>query len=280
MRVLLAVVASIALGSTAAAQRSHEELVARGRITQVHSARLFTMQGNVAGESEVLVVPPRAVSVSLVGSDVEVRGALRRFSGTEVGAAWKDIDEQTRRAFEGRRVLVATSLIATAPAPPAGESEVPAPAEPSSAEAGPSYALPVGQPTLDVRPTTLVDFINDFAGQLVSVSHARVVGVFAPGAFLIEPATSYQMMMDYRDRILVLVDGAQLTVSPQAIVSATVSVQGVARTLPDLRMKSGAQWPGRLTPEAIERLEVRAAILARSVRTPDGTELVAAAAAR
>lgn len=275
MRVLVAVVlASFAIGSVGAQPRSHDELVARGRVSQVHSARLFTMQGDVAGESEVLVVPPRPVSVSLVGSGVELRGALRRFSGTEVGAAWKDIDEQTRRAFEGRRVIVATSLIATTPGQPGlTEEQAPPPVQSAGAETGQSYALPVGQPTLHVIPATLVDFINDFAGQRVAVSPARVVGVLQPGAFLIEPATRYQKTMDYRDRILVLVDTAQLTVSPESIVSATVSVEGIARTLPDLRLKAGAAWPATLTPDAIDRLEVRAAILAQSVRTPDGTEL-------
>lgn len=280
LTVVLACVALTSAGHLAASSvaqppRSREEITARGRVAEVHSSRLFTMAGNVAGESEVLVVPPRPVSVSLVGSEVEVRGALRRFDSAELGATWNDIDETTRRMFSGRRVLVAVSLIATAP----GETrqiteETERPGETTSAAAtAPTYALPVGQPTLDVMPATLTGFIGEFAGQHVSVRHARVVGVFAPDAFLIEPATRYQMMMDYRDRILVLVDDARLTVSPDAIVSATVSVEGIARTLADMRLTAGTQWPGKLTPELVKRLEVRAAILARSVRTPDGTEL-------
>jgi hypothetical protein len=277
---VLASAAGIAASSSPQQQRPGEQLIARGQITQVHAARLFTMQSDVAGEPEVLVIPPRPVSISLAGSNVEVRGVLRRMNSVELGAGWNDIDDQARRAFGGRRVLVASSLMAMAPAEPgAARGQTAGFGEMSATETEPASRGAVSNTTLHIMPTTLVDFINDFAGQRVAVTNARVVGVLAPGAFLIEPATRHQMMMDYRDRILVLVDAAQLTVSAEAIVSATVAVEGIARTLPDMRLTAGTAWPAKLTPDAIERLEVRAAIVASSVRTPDGSELTSRAVA-
>jgi hypothetical protein len=255
------------------------ELTVKGRVAQVHSAKLFTLHGDVAGESEVLVIPPRRVSTALVGSDVEVRGALRRMSSAELGGAWKDIAEEVRRTFAGRRVIVATSLIATAPAETPSASQEAGPPEPATLQSAQTYALPVGQPRLRLMPNTLVDFINEFAGQHIAISNVRVVGVYQPTAFLIEPATRYQMTMDYRDRILVLVDAAQLTVTPDAIVSGIVSIEGIARTLTDLRLKAAGRWPAKLTPEMVDRLEVRGGILASSVRTPEGTELTSRAVA-
>jgi hypothetical protein len=103
-----------------------------------------------------------------------------------------------------------------------------------------------------------------------------VVGVFTPQAFLIESATSFPATLGTRDRILVLVreEGA-LRVAPDVIVGSNVIVVGVARTLVGMQLTREAPWPQRLTRKEIGRLEVRAAVLATSVRTAEGVELTA-----
>jgi hypothetical protein len=47
----------------------------------------------------------------------------------------------------------------------------------------------------------------------------------------------------------------------------------VARTLLGLQVTREVSWPEGLTPEAVQRLEVRAAVLATSVQTAEGIEL-------
>jgi hypothetical protein len=53
-----------------------------------------------------------------------------------------------------------------------------------------------------------------------------------------------------------------------------VTVSGVARTLLGMQANHDVPWPAVLTRDAIKRLEVKAAVLARSVRTPEGIDLV------
>jgi hypothetical protein len=126
---------------------------------------------------------------------------------------------------------------------------------------------------ITLRPATLADSINELAGHRVKILNARVVGVFESRAFLIESATRHQTLLGFRDRVLVLVDAASLSVSPELLVGSTVVVLGVARTLLGVRVSPVLPWPAKLTPELIERLEVRAAVLATSVQTPEGIEL-------
>jgi stage V sporulation protein SpoVS len=40
------------------------------------------------------------------------------------------------------------------------------------------------------------------------------------------------------------------------------------------RQETRAIWPAVLTREAVKRLDIKAAVLARSVRTPEGIDLV------
>jgi hypothetical protein len=121
----------------------------------------------------------------------------------------------------------------------------------------------------------LADNIEELAGQHVTILNARVVGVFAPNAFLIEPASSYAEILGHRDRILVLIEGAGLNVPAESLVGATVEVVGVARTLLGLKVSREVEWPAKLDPNSTQRLEVRAAVLATSVRTAEGTQLTA-----
>jgi len=129
-------------------------------------------------------------------------------------------------------------------------------------------------PTLvTLRPAMLAHNIQELAGQNVKILNARVVGVFEPHAFLIESATRYDETLEWRDRILVLIDGGKLRVPDDAIVASTVNVLGVARTLIGVQVSAEVPWPAKLNRDLIQRLEVRAAVLATSVRTAEGTEL-------
>jgi hypothetical protein len=124
-----------------------------------------------------------------------------------------------------------------------------------------------------VRPGMLAAQISELAGHAVKVPYARVVGVFNPRAFLIDTTTLLPPITGHRARVLVLVERGGLTVSPTSIVASTVTVAGVARTLLGVQVSREVPWPTELNPEAVERLEVRAAVLATSVQTADGVEL-------
>jgi hypothetical protein len=247
-----------------------ESIVAKGRVTEIHAPRLFTIKGTNAPGGELLVLTPRALSTPLTSTTVEVRGVVGRFTEAELKETpgWSEIDDRVRERLAGRAVLVATSLIGTmegdAPSAGAGaalRAQAPAPSRPGQA------------PTIILRPATLAGNIDWLAGRQVRILNARVVGVFESRAFLIEPATRYDQLPGQRDRILVLLDSASLRVSPSLIVASNVTIAGVARTLVGLQVTAEVPWPAKLNPDLIERLEVRAAILARSVQTAEGVEL-------
>jgi hypothetical protein len=128
-------------------------------------------------------------------------------------------------------------------------------------------------PRITLRPMTLAYNIDEFAGQRVRILDARVVQVFEPRAFVIEPATRYTMYKGLRDRVLVLIDAGTLRLPSEALGGSTVTILGNAHTLLGARVSPEVSWPRALDPNLIEHLEVRAAILATSVQTPDGTEL-------
>ena len=115
--------------------------------------------------------------------------------------------------------------------------------------------------------------IEEVAGLDVRMLNARVVRVFEPHAFLIELATRYEEAKGRRDRILVLIDSGKLRVPDDAIVASIVNVTGVARTLAGVQVTAEVAWPAELNRDLVRRLEVRAAVLATSVATPDGIEL-------
>lgn len=124
-----------------------------------------------------------------------------------------------------------------------------------------------------VRPGTLAAQINELAGHSVRVPYARVVGVVNPRVFLIDTATRLPPIVGHRSRVLVFVDAGGLRVTPEQIVASTVTIHGLARTLLAMQVGSEAVWPAELNPEKIEKLEIRAAVLAKSVRTAEGVEL-------
>ena len=133
---------------------------------------------------------------------------------------------------------------------------------------------PRGQPSrITLRPAALAHAADELAGQRVRIVDARVVGVFESKAFLIESAADYEAALGMRDRVLVLIEGASLRVSPDLLVRSSVVILGVARTLLGLRVSPEIPWPSTLDRDRMERLEVRAGVLATSVQTAEGTEL-------
>jgi len=124
-----------------------------------------------------------------------------------------------------------------------------------------------------VRPAMLAGHVALLAGHSVRVPNARVVGVFDPHVFLIESQTLLRPLVGFRDRVLVFVEGGTLRVSPETLVASSVTVSGVARTLLGMQVSREVPWPAALTRDAVERLEIRAAVLATSVRTAEGVDL-------
>jgi hypothetical protein len=136
-------------------------------------------------------------------------------------------------------------------------------------------------PITTVRPWTLGTFIEELAGQTVRVPDARILGVVNPRALLIESAASFfdrggpRTTPGLRNRVLVLIRDGALRVAPDTLVTSNVIVVGVARTLVGLQVTGEGPWPSELTRERIRRLEIRAAVLATSVTTPEGVDLTA-----
>jgi hypothetical protein len=241
--------------------------VVRGRVQTVHAARLFTVEDPPGSGHGVLVIAPDARATPAVGATVEAQGVIRRLDESDFDETpgWSDIDRESRARLSGRPALVAISLMSAR----SGQ----APRDAASRESSPVRRAIDEHIPATVRPATLADQIGDLAGHLVRVPYARVVGVFEPRAFLIDTATLLQPSIGNRNRVLVLVDGGALRVPPETLVASTVTIEGVARTLLGMQVGAEAPWPARVDREAIERLEIRAAILASSVHTADGVEL-------
>lgn len=129
-----------------------------------------------------------------------------------------------------------------------------------------------GLPIL-VRPSTLAAQIEELAGHEVRVPYSRVVGVLNPRVLVIDTATRLPALPGNRGRVLVLIEPGPLRIAANEVVSSTVTVLGVARTLLGMQVAREVPWPVELRADQIERLEIRAAVLASSVQTAEGIEL-------
>jgi hypothetical protein len=127
---------------------------------------------------------------------------------------------------------------------------------------------------ITVRPGTLGLLVDSLAGRSIRLTSARVVGVFDPRVFLVDTRTMLPPVVD-RDRVLVFIETGTLRVAPVLLVASTVTLSGVARTVVGMQVSREVPWPAALTPDAVKRLDIRAALLASSVRTPEGIDLVA-----
>lgn len=143
---------------------------------------------------------------------------------------------------------------------------------------GNSYAQREPASPITVRPATLAEGIEELAGHTVNIPYARVVGIINPRVIVIDTAARLRPILGNRDRVVVIVHPGSLIVPRAAVVGATVSVVGVARTVLGVQVTREVSWPQELPPDVVERLEIRAAILASSVKTAEGVELTSAAA--
>jgi hypothetical protein len=124
-----------------------------------------------------------------------------------------------------------------------------------------------------MRPNTLAALVDTLAGRSVRLLDVRVVGVFEPRVFLVESQSALRPIR-FRNRVLVFIEAGALRVDPGLLVASTVTASGVARTLLGMQVSGEVPWPSVLTRDAVRRLDIRAALLATSVRTPEGIDLL------
>jgi hypothetical protein len=243
----------------------------KGTVVEVLAPQLFSIRPEEGQPPELLVLAPRELATEK-GATVAVTGTLHRVTDREVQQmrGWSALDAQLRNRLGRRPIILASAVLSSVqniqPEEPAAPPE--APAAPAVTERPPAAPGPLPLPA-----STLVEFIQTFAGQPVRIQNARVVGLISPDVFLIEPATRYLKDMGERDRMAVFVNAGSLRVSPDLLVGSIVELDGVARTVLSVQASGDVSWPTRLNQETVERLEIRAAILASSVHTAEGTEL-------
>lgn len=242
----------------ARAGQDAQELLITGRVEHVHASRLFTISDDDT-DRELLVFVPAAEATPLPGTRVVARGIFARCEDA-AGAdrtACDEVGDLTRAEHDSRLVFIA-GLLATS----TGHQLV------SPIARGEGAAL-----ALAIRPGMLAYHIDTLAGQSVRVPYARVIGVFEPNVFLVDSQAQLAPLVGNRARVLVFIDGAKLRVAPALLVGSTVTISGVARTLLGMQVSREVPWPIVLTRHEVEHLEIKAAILAKSVKTPDGIEL-------
>ena len=250
------------------------EMIAAGRVEHIYGPHLFTIaRGGDAPERALLVFAPTATVSPLPGSGLTASGTLRTCGDAEVEVEGCDqLDERVRADYASRSVLVARLLVTAR-----GRQLTGRVARSPNAAARPDlqeerFEIHNEFP-ITVRPGTLASLADSLAGGSVRLPYARVVGVFDPRVFLIETQTSLLPIIE-RNRVLVFIESGALRVDPAVLVASTVTVSGVARTLLGMQANHDVPWPPGLTRDAVKRLEVKAAVLATSVRTPEGIDLV------
>jgi hypothetical protein len=257
-----------------AGARPAGEVSVTGWLEHVYAPRLFTIVSDEPGERELLVFVPTGLLTPRSGSRVRVRGAFRRCEEAfdEVGGS-AQVNELTDRKFASQQVLIARSFDASGVRQPPRRAARSAPAAVAQRRQDEMPNAFGGESAISVHPGALADLIDSLAGRPVRLRSARVVGVYDPRVFLIETQTRLRPLID-RNRILVFVDAGALRVDPARLVASTVSVSGVARTLLGMQVSRDVPWPAAVTPDVVERLDIRAAVLATAVGTPEGVDLV------
>jgi len=277
---------------SAAAGRS---VIASGRVRRTESTRLFTLEDPSGASARRVVLVPRGEAIPADGSTVVVSGVLRPFDQVDLSGEPNATDLKADTILVARSVIVQNGSdlvraprgfvsIADLMRENPGRFNAPAPRAFTQSQSAAQTAVAARTSTLaetPVGPTTLASLIDELAGLHVRVNHARVVGVITPRVFLIEPATSFQMMLGNRDRVAILMGGnAELRVDPATLVGSTVTIAGTARTPLGLTVSRDVSWPSELTRDYMRRLEIRAAVLATSVQSSDGVELTAGSSGR
>lgn len=139
------------------------------------------------------------------------------------------------------------------------------------AAAGPQQAEPAVAMTL--HPGALAELIDEVGGRDVTLVRARVVAVVNPRVILVESASSLPAARGHHDRVLVMARSGELGVAPAVIVGENVVVDGIARTLLGLQVTREVPWPPELNRKVLQRYDIRAGVLASSIRTADGVDL-------
>ena len=143
----------------------------------------------------------------------------------------------------------------------------------------PEHRFAPGTPPIVVRPSALAQIVSELAGSPVNVQRARIIWAIDPHAIVIESDSVFDPTWRDRDRVLVLLERSRtLSIPRPPVAIAPINVVGIARTLLGIQAAQDVPWPQALTRREIERLRVRAAILATSVRTADGVELTSSTA--
>ena len=143
-----------------------------------------------------------------------------------------------------------------------------------------SNASSRANPEITIRPDTLSALIEELAGYDVNVRQARVVGVFNSRVLVVDTAAGLRPILGHRDRVVVFIENGALRIPASSLVGSAVRISGTARTLLGVQTTAEVPWPSALRPEVVQRLEIRAAIMATSVRTAEGVELTASEAPR
>jgi hypothetical protein len=142
-------------------------------------------------------------------------------------------------------------------------------------QSGHSSATARANAAISIRPDTLSALIEELAGYDVNIRHARVVGIFSPRVLVVDTAVILRPILGHRDRVVVFIENGALRIPASSLVGSAVRISGTARTLLGIQATAEVPWPSALRPEVVERLEIRAAIMATSVRTAEGVELTA-----
>jgi hypothetical protein len=250
------------------------QLIIGGTVRRVLGPGAFVIDDRRADAGELLVLAPNAQATPVAGAMAIARGTIRRFTASELAtiSSWNDADGDARQRFATSPILLAVSLSTAggdslipetprAVRPFARRSPEPAPRDPAA---------------MTLHAASLAELIDEIGGRPVTLPRARVLAVINPRVLLIESASLLQATIGNLDRVLVLIDGGPLRVDAALLTGADVRVSGTARTLLGARVTGEVAWPADLTPEMVKRLEVRAAVLATSVRTADGVELTTA----
>jgi len=272
---LLMLIGGPALGSDEPPRNPYErDSSVTGRVERIFAPRLFTMSPDNPKGDELLVFVPNADATPLVGTTVAARGIFRWFEDARIEHSddWSGVDEEMRDELASHAVLVASSVVTSTRRELAARRTLPRmiARQPPQAERPPQTRrseLPIA-----VRPGTLGDQLNSFAGRLVRLPNARVVGVYDPRVFLVDTQTELPPLVA-RTRVLVFIEAGALGVDAATLVASTVTVSGVARTLLGMKVTREVPWPPALTPQLVEHLDIKAAVLARSVQTADGVDL-------
>jgi hypothetical protein len=127
---------------------------------------------------------------------------------------------------------------------------------------------------ITIRPFALAQVVGEIAGYSVHVPSARILRVVDTRAVVVESDSPMRPTWRDRNRVLVVLEnGRSLAIPRPPVATSPVTIIGVARTLLGLQAGHDVPWPEPLTRDVINRLDIRAAILASSIQTADGVEL-------